>query len=308
MKLGRWIGCVLAACVGPLAHATELPSQLSIATYNIANYNLTDRQIEGAFMTAYPKPEREKTALRRVIRDLDVDVLALQEVGGESFVRELQRDLRSEGIDYPHAVVLEAADEVRRLAVLSRWPFASVGRHTDLEFKYFEGREVVKRGMLEARFDTAVGELTVFVVHFKSRLTERRDDPAAAIRRGREASAARDRVLELFPEPATARFLIVGDFNEGPQGRPVRAFRERGDQEIARLVPAGDSRDETWTHFYRRGEEYSRVDFVMVSPPLEAAVIGARGSIPDHASVLRASDHRPVKVVLDLSEPAASGR
>ena len=286
-----------------LAIGEPLPTTLSIATYNVANYNLTDRQIEGAFMTQYPKPEREKSALRRVIRALDADVLALQEVGGEAFVRELRRDLRADGLDYAHAYVLEANDEARRVAVLSREPFTSIGRHTDLEFKYFEGRELVKRGMLEVRFATAAGELTLFVVHLKSRLTERRDDPAAELRRGREATAARDRILELFPEPATARFVIAGDFNEGPQGRPVRAFSERGPLEIARLVPAMDSRGETWTHLYRRNDEYSRVDFVMVSPPLQPMVRDGQGSILDGDLVLRASDHRPVKVVLDLAAP-----
>ena len=53
-----------------------------------------------------------------------------------------------------------------------------------------------------------VGLVAVKVEHqaqkLKSRWTERRDDPEAALRRGREATAARDRVLELFPEPAEA--------------------------------------------------------------------------------------------------------
>ncbi len=294
---------LLCAWSVALAVAEPLPTSLSVATYNVANYNLTDRQIEGAFMTQYPKPEREKTALRRVIRALDVDVLALQEVGGESFVRELRRDLRADGMDYAHAFVLEANDATRRLAVLSRVPFTSIGRHTDLDFKYFEGRELVKRGMLEVRFDTAAGEVALFVVHLKSRLTERRDDPQANLRRGREATAARDRILELFPEPAAARFVILGDFNEGPLGRPVRAFAERGPLEIARVVPAEDSRGETWTHLYRRNDEYSRVDFVMVSPLLEPAVQDGQGTILDGDLVLRASDHRPVKLVFDFTRP-----
>ena len=294
------IALVWGLCAGLAVNAADLPTQLSIATYNVANYNLTDRQIEGAFMTAYPKPEREKTALRRVIRDLDVDVLALQEIGGEPFLRELQRDLRGEGLDYSHAVVLEASDETRRLAVLSRVPFTHIGRHTDLEFKYFEGREVVKRGMLEVRLETSAGELALFVVHFKSRLTERRDDPAATIRRGREAMAARDRVLELFPNPAEAKFLVIGDFNEGPQERPVRAFQERGSLAIARLIPAADSRAETWTHLYRRNDEYSRVDFLMVSEGLTGAIPGQGGQVYDGSETLKASDHRPVWVRLDL--------
>jgi len=295
----KGLGLLLVWILAGVRGDAEVES-LSIATYNVANYNLTDRQIEGAYLTAYPKPEVEKTALRAVIGALDADVLALQEIGGDDFLRELQRDLRSEGVDYPHAVSMRAIDDQRRLAVLSRVPFAAVRRHDDLDFKYFEGRELVKRGMLEVRFDTAAGEVALFVVHLKSKLTERRDDPEAEQRRGSEATVARDRVLEVFPEPATARFVIAGDFNSGPIDRPVRAFSQRGELEIARLIPAADSRGETWTHRYQRNAVYSRVDMLMVSPLLEPRVADGSARIVDTPAVLRASDHRPVVMVLNL--------
>ena len=265
-----------------------------LATYNLANYNLTNRQIEGAFLTAYPKPEKEKTALRQVIHAMDADILALQEIGDEDFLRELQRDLRKEGLNYPEAIVMSGVDEQRKVAVLSRLPLTEVRRHSDLDFKYFEGRELVKRGMLEVRFDTMMGEVALFVVHFKSRLTERRDDPQAKSRRGKEATAARDRILELFPEVETARFIVAGDFNEGPLHRPVRAFSRIGVRPISTLISAEDSRGETWTYRHWRNDGYSRVDFVMVSSPLVAAVKNGKGMIPDTPEVLSASDHRPV--------------
>lgn len=275
-----------------------------IATYNLANYNLTDRQIEGAFLTQYPKPEREKTALRRIIKRMDVDVLALQEIGGEAFLRELQRDLKSEGMIYPYSRVLTAVDEARKVAVLSRHPFASVHEHDDLDFKYFDGRELVKRGMLEVRFDTPVGELTLFVVHFKSPLTERRDDPGAEVRRGREATAARDRVLERFPDPEIAKFLVLGDFNDGPADRAVRAFRTRGELAISELLPVEDSRGETWTHSYRRNDVYSRVDHIMFSPGMTRWVESGIGTVIDWPGVMSAGDHRPVVIELNLSDPS----
>lgn len=274
---------------------------VTLATYNLANYNLTDRQIEGAFLASYPKPETEKTALRQVLHQLDVDILALQEIGGEDFLRELQRDLRKEGLHYPESVVLNGVDGQRKVAVLSRLPFTQVRRHTDLDFKYFEGRELVKRGMLEVRFETDAGEVSLFVVHLKSRLTERRDDPSSKLRRGKEATAARDRILEIFPEPQTSRFIIAGDFNEGPLHRPARAFSRIGSRPISELVPAEDSRGETWTHRYWRNDEYSRVDFVMVSAPLKPMVVGGKGQIPDDPMVMQASDHRPVVVKFDFN-------
>jgi endonuclease/exonuclease/phosphatase family metal-dependent hydrolase len=272
---------------------------LTVATYNVENYTLADRTVEGVYRKAYPKPESEKSALRAVIRQIDADVLALQEIGGEPFLAELQRDLRSDGLDYAHTAVLTAIDPDRKIAVLSRRGLSRVVRHDDLGFKYFGETDRVKRGLLEVRVAAAGGEVTIFVVHLKSRYTERADDPAAALQRAGEATAARDRVLAQFPEPATAQFMILGDFNDGRSSRPVRAMLSRGRTTIAEWLPAADSRGEVWSHFFRRDDSYSRVDHVLVSPGLLPRVRGAAARIHDSAEVASASDHRPLVVVID---------
>lgn len=275
---------------------------LTVATYNVENYTLADRMADGVYRKAYPKPEAEKTALRAVIRSLNADVIALQEIGGEAFLKELQRDLLREGMDYPYAEVLDAADADRHVAVLSRRPFASVVRHTDLTFKYFDGTEAVKRGLLELHFATEAGDVTLFVVHLKSRYTDRKDDPESALQRAGEATVVRDRVLKIFPEPAQARFLMTGDFNDTRASRPVRAMLERGKTKIAEWLPAEDSRGERWTHWFKRDDAYTRVDHVLVSPGLLPMVHGQAGKIGDAPETMAASDHRPLVVVLDLKK------
>lgn len=272
---------------------------LTIATYNIENYTLSDRMVEDVYRKDYPKPEAEKTALRAVIRQINAEVLALQEIGGESFLNELQRDLKREGMDYPHRVVLQADDKDRMIAVLSKRPFVAVKKHDDLTFKYFDGVSKVKRGLLEVHFTTTDGEVTLFVVHLKSRYTERPDDLNAALQRAGEATAIRDRVLTEFPDPATARFLIAGDFNDGRTSRPVRAMMERGKTTIADWLPAADERGHVWTHFFRREDSYSRVDHILVAPGLLPRVRGKAGLIKDSSEVGLASDHRPVVVVIE---------
>lgn len=296
MKTARSMWWAVLVAAGAVLRAEPL----TVATYNIENYTLADRTTaDGVYRKEYPKPEAEKTALRAVIRQIDADVLALQEVGGEGYVRELQRDLKSEGADYPHAVVMLAADTNRMVAVLSKRPFAGVTKHADLRFKYFDGVETVRRGMLEVRVASDAGEVALFVVHLKSRYTERPDDPTAAAQRAGEAVAVRDRVLTVFPDPATARFLIAGDFNDGRTSRPVRAMLERGQTKITDWLPAADSRGHVWSHFFRKEDSYSRVDHVLVSPGLWPRVRGASGRIHDSAEVGLASDHRPVVVVIE---------
>jgi len=272
---------------------------LTIATYNVENYTLADRMVEGVYRKDYPKPEVQKTALRAVIRQVNADVLALQEVGGDPFLHELQRDLKREGVDYTHRAILQADDPERMVAVLSKRPFAAITQHGDLTFKYLDQVAKVKRGLLEVRFADADGEVALFVVHLKSRYTERPDDPNASLQRAGEATAIRDRVLKRFPDPAKARFLIVGDFNDGRTSRPVRALLERGKTPISEWLPATDTRGHVWSHFFRRDDSYSRVDHILVSPGLLPRVKGQAGKIHDTPEVQFVSDHRPVVVVLE---------
>lgn len=183
-----------------LSAAAVMPAAtLRIATYNLENYGAADRVTAAGYRRDYPKPEAAKTALRSVIRALDADVLILQEMGGPAYLDELRRDLRSEGLDYGYGMVLEADDEDRHLAVLARQAPAAVIPHADLHFRYLGGEGSLKRGLLEVKLATAVGEVTVWGVHLKSRFTDRPDDPRSAKRRGGEATAIRDLILARHP-------------------------------------------------------------------------------------------------------------
>jgi endonuclease/exonuclease/phosphatase family metal-dependent hydrolase len=273
---------------------------LTVATYNIENYTAADRVTEAGYRQDYPKPEAAKQALRSVLRALDADVLVLQEMGPRPYLEELRRDLRAEGLDYPHASLLEAADDARHVAVLAKRPFKSATPHTGLDFKYFDGRERVKRGVLEIVLPTAAGDVTLWAVHLKSRFTDRPDDPNSALRRAGEAVAIRDLILKRNPDPQTARFAVLGDFNDVKTSRPIRAFRERGKTAITELLPAADSRGEAWTRAYTRDDSYERPDFILVSPGLKPFVRDGAAKICDRPETRAASDHRPVVVVFDL--------
>ncbi len=271
---------------------------LTLATYNIENYVATNRMTEAGFRKDYPKPESEKRALRAVIRALNADVLVLQEMGPQPYLDELQRDLKTEGLDYPHAALATAADADRHVALLSRRPLKAVTTHTDLEFHYFGAKEKVKRGLLEATVNTAAGEVTIFALHLKSRFTERPDDPFSTIRRTGEAAAVRDCVLRKFPAPANARFVILGDCNDSKASKALERLRDRGKTSVTTLLPATDPRGEAWTHAFRRDDTYTRVDHILVSPGLLPAVQGGVARIFDGDGVRSASDHRPVAVTL----------
>ena len=302
MKTSGVLVCSLRSVLFALILGTSVvrAETLTIATYNLENYGPADRMTEAGYRKDYPKPETEKQALRAVMRGLGADVIVVQEMGARPYLDELRRDLQSEGSDYAVAELAMAADADRHLAILSRRPLKGVATHSDLQFTYFGAKETVKRGLLEATIESALGDITLFAVHLKSRFTDRADDPMSAIRRAAEATAIRDRVLKRFPNPAGARFIVLGDCNDGRTSRALAFLQKRGKTEITLLLPAADSRGETWTHAYRKEDSYSRVDHILVSPGLIAAVPNRIARIYDGDGVRDASDHRPVFVVLNL--------
>ena len=273
---------------------------LTVATYNVENYLIADRLVDGVYRSAYPKPEKEKAALRQVIAALAPDILALAEMGGAPFLADFQRELQQAGQNYPYTALVAAADPDRHIAILSKVPFKEVRRYAAVPLTYFKKPMTVKRGVLEVVIATQEGDCSIFLMHLKSRYTEREDDPQSALLRAAEAEAVRDLVLARYPDPAAAKFLVCGDWNDTRDSRPVRALQKRGRTVIGELLRASDSRGETWTHYYRREDSYSRIDYFMVSPALQPFVIGHRATIGDGLGVAVASDHRPVVVQLKL--------
>jgi endonuclease/exonuclease/phosphatase family metal-dependent hydrolase len=289
----------LCTCLAPSATRAET---FTIATYNIENYTVTDRMTPEGYRQDYPKPESEKTALRAVIHALHADVLVLEEMGPQPFLNELQRDLARQGDDYPHAILVDGPDPERHVALLSKWAWKTATPHPDMEFIYRGSVEKMKRGLLEVTFAAAGGDFTLWAVHLKSKLTEDDDanDPQSASLRAAEAMAVRQTVLEEFPDPVSARFAILGDFNDGKGSKPVQDLLRRGRTNISYMVPATDSHGEVWTEFYAKQEIYSGFDHVLVSPGLRKAVRDGRATIFDAPEVSQASDHRPVVVTLDF--------
>lgn len=274
---------------------------LRIATYNLDNYLVMDRLVNGRWRPDYPKPEHEKAFLRENIRAVDPDILLVQEIGDLEFLEELRSDLAQEGLHYSYAVHMRGEDEERHLALLSRYLPVDVVKHPDLDFKYLDGRMRLKRGLLEASFGLPDGRaFRLFGVHLKSRWTDDKRDPESAMRRTREAEACRDRIIERTLDAGEPLYLVAGDFNDHPDSPTLRRFYQRGDRELGSLVPIADSRGHVWTYFYQKHGVYSRIDGFVASPELAPMIQAGRGHILDGPVELLGSDHRLVYLDLTL--------
>ncbi len=282
--------------------ATAAPqATLRLATYNVRNYNSIDRHIDGEFKPHWPKPEEEKTALRAVIRAAHPDVLALEEMGGDAELAELQRDLGREGLNYSFSAIVTGpdVDPDRHVALLSRVPLGAVHVHENIPFKLSGAANHVLRGLLEVDFTSNGRPWALYVVHLKSRLSQNAADPQSAAEREGEARAVRDLVRKEQSLDAGALVAVVGDFNDARDSTPLKRFTELDGKPLLKIAPDSDSRGETWTSVYGRADEYDRSDYILLSPSL-LALQSKRGVIEDIPETATASDHRLVYVDLAL--------
>lgn len=300
-RWGAWIRALLLLIWVSCGSAATGAGSIRIATFNVENYLVENRRVDDRWMPNYPKPEVEKAAVRRILKRVNSDIVIFQEMGKPPFLEELRADLRTMGLDYPYARVLEAEDEQRHLAVVSRVPFRWIEMEVG-DFPYFESRLFPKRGLLAVHFDFGEDSFVIFGVHLKSKWTDYREDPQSARRRVGEARVIRDAIRRKLPPETAPRYLVVGDFNDTRASSALNHFLSVGNQELTRMVPTTDSRGHAWTHHFAREDVYSRVDYILASPALFADVKGGRGVVEDSEDTLVASDHRLVWVDLKIGK------
>ena len=270
---------------------------LTVATYNVENFCLEDRMIDGVFHQKYPKPESEIAALVQVIKAMNPNVLAMQEMGGPDFLAELQGRLKLVGLDYPYSTIMPGGDPERHEALLSREKFQAF-HFQNLLFKYEGEERPVLRGLLEARFTTPEGKRwDLFVVHLRSKISKNGNDPESDDYRVGEAGAVREQILKLEPEGSP--YLLVGDFNDGPKSSALKRFLTKGDAQLLEMTHPLDEHGEEWTERWEGHGELSEIDYILGSPPMMMSVVPDSVHIYDGPGVMNASDHRPIFVKID---------
>lgn len=258
---------------------------MRIASFNLQNLRLRHEGghpwIEGARDRDAPddaSPEArlldplDRRLTAEVLRDIDADVVALQEVFDSATLDFFHdRFLLPAGLaPYPQRICLPGNDgRGLDVALLSRLPVQDIRSHARLTPRDLglpdaadPDRPLFRRDCLMA----SIGRLTLVICHFKAPSP----DAAAAwpIRR-MEASAVRRLIEQRFAAEADAYWLILGDLNEPraaiPPIEPAIAPLAGGFSVdlMARLPEA-----ERWTFLDRPTRRHTCPDALLASPAL----------------------------------------
>lgn len=174
-----------------------------IASYNVEN--LFDMQADATDYPDYrPKGktgwDRAMLAVKLkniawVIKDMDAEIVALQEIESEKALALLQKQLSMMGTNYRYAAIAGQRSTSVKCAVLSTFPIV-------------EKKEVVaghekERGILKVTLDIEGHPLLMYVNHWKSK-----SGPES--KRIKYATVLADEIAE---QPCDADYILIGDFN-----------------------------------------------------------------------------------------------
>jgi endonuclease/exonuclease/phosphatase family metal-dependent hydrolase len=289
----RRLRLVLFFCLTPVAWAET--NLFRLATFNVENY------LDAPAGTRHLKSPAAQAKVRDCILAIKPDVLALEEMGATNALLDLQSNLKSSGWSLPFWDEITGYDTNIHVAVLSRFPIVARRPHTNDNFLLDGRRLVVSRGFEE--LDLQVNpryRFTLIAAHLKSRLPSALADEEEW--RYEEAMALRRVIDAHFAQDPAQNLAVVGDFNDMQDSKPLRAILGRGATRLFDTRPAernGDddgreSRRITWTHYYAKDDDYSRIDYILLGSGLKYRWLKEETYILSTPNWGLASDHRPL--------------
>jgi len=283
------------------------PLNASNNTITVMSFNLWNYFIKGS-RYAPVKKEESKTALIKVIKKADPDIIMISEIGGSASLEDLKSRLK----DYPFSTVMHGADKSRYIGCVAKFTPESVKIVNDLTYKIkpkFKDKKsvlenvYVQRGFLHIIFIKGSYKLHIINAHLKARLFHYRYNQTDM--RRMEARLLKYYVNSIIKKDPEANILVVGDLNDVYSSNPLvtlRGSKQKAAKRLYDLKPR-DTEGASWTHWWKVEDTYGRIDYLLASPALLPEIEFDKNKIPHNSKIwLYASDHRPVCAVINCED------
>nr|WP_275848320.1 endonuclease/exonuclease/phosphatase family protein [Sulfurimonas sp. SAG-AH-194-I05] len=176
---------------------------MKITTYNVENlfdlgkghrYKEYKTNGKSLWNTKHYKIKLQNIA--KVIKEINADVIALQEIGSLQALKDLRRELKKQGLYYKYFSITNKKPTTIKVAILSKIPFVySKDLSVTSSFQY--------RNILETKFRIEGKELYIFTNHWKAKSgPESMRIISAKVLRKRIQSIGEDKNI-----------ILLGDFN-----------------------------------------------------------------------------------------------
>lgn len=264
---------------------------IRIATFNVENLFARWKFKEGidpseankngwsVDSTAFqPLSVDDKAITGAAVREIDADVIALQEVENVDTLKHFRSEFLGGRAVYPYVAGVDGNDpRLIDVAVLSKLPITLIRSYQHLPDPEARNTPLFSRDCLEVDVQLAPETtITLYVNHLKSMMDARRRDDGRGVtrpKRERQSKAVREIVEQRFgSSPGERPFVVLGDLNDHLGGGARASGIDRlvmWDQ--VENVVARRPEDEQWTHYWAGGDEYTQLDYILLSSSLARA-------------------------------------
>jgi endonuclease/exonuclease/phosphatase family metal-dependent hydrolase len=302
------VGASVESLVEELKRPADLAfvPQFRLATYNVHNL-FGDRPDVHSSRPDPPTDTEQLRALGEVIRMLDADVIAFQEVQNEKILAQLFRKHVNPALkraDQPRfdAFVCIPSHDPRgiNVALATRLAVRGTVSFHDYEFGPVEDRaSQFSRDLLGVEvFVTPEYSFLFFVAHLKSKLgagegVDKRRLETTEIRTLLERPVFGGRPY------IEQDMVLAGDMNDDPSAEAIEILRGGPDAPLVDVIASVEPNYTYPTHTRRKK---TRLDFVFASRSLEPRITERRiHNGDDDLELLRqASDHFPASLTIDV--------
>ncbi len=269
--------------------------EFSVMTFNLHQYAL---QSDGA-ESHPPAPRPGTEGLVDAIRRVSPDILVVQEMGDTVAWTDFKFRLREAGLDYRYEDYLPREGQTSHLALLSRCPVVARQPHTDDLYTIGPTQFPVQHGFLDVTIEVNPDyQFRLLAAHLKTKVFH---EYGQAEMRRNEARLLCNHVRAALDDNPTANLLVVGDFGDIPDSRPLREIQTYQNKPILFDLRPADPLGDAWTQRLP-DDTHQRVDYMFVNAGMLNETVVDKLYVVRSAPLAEASDHSPLVAVFAARE------
>ncbi len=282
--------------------------------------DMDDRAVEYEGVALKRKDSKARDAVVRRINEMDLDILAVQEVEDIETLRYFVNHELGTKCMYPHIILVEGNDpRLIDLAVLSKYPIGAVTTWQHAVHPDNPKERVFSRDLLQVEIlsqDRKAPICTVFNNHLKSHFVHFKEDQTEGAKLANERRRQQAEIIaKIIAEEMDANdpFVVLGDMNDPvdseflhplTQNSKIKLINGLENPSETRQTPTSSSPPvlTAWTHRFKESGQpasYELFDQIWLSPALAKKQTGA---FIDRRTKLGGdgSDHDPAWVELEI--------
>lgn len=260
-------------------------THLRVATYNVKDLIGGQKSLD-KFSNCRSKSEEEIQSAAKTLEEVSAGVAGLQEVEKHNLLNKLLAASANLAKKYPSHVMQEGRSfEHIDTALISKYPVMKIISHKNYHLQ--SGKKgTFTHNLLETELKLPIGNLTVFITHFKGG----KDCQTSRPIKEAEANGVKDIIANFKNKYPAKLFIITGDLNDTEDSQTLKTLMGAG------LYNPTENMPQYKKNTHCTGKQY---DYILLHPDLAPYV---HNTYVHHSkSANEASDHNPL--VLDLFFP-----